>query len=140
VARVGLWLFGLGLVLCLAGCRTTGPVTAAPNTDVTVSAADRARFADNATWAPGQLAEHFDKHPEDYRSVQDYDRGARDTVRSGVAFTYVDREAGVERLGFYEPRSNRFTSLTRDGRRITTHFRPDRGAAYVQQLPESTYR
>jgi pyocin large subunit-like protein len=148
VARVAAaWLLGL---LLLAACSTAAPPAApepaAPTAAVAqaagdlVSASSREDFATHATWAPGQLQEHFAKHPEGYRSVEDYDRGARATIRLGAAFTYLDREAGVRRLGFYDPDGNRFTSLTRDGRRITTHFRPERGAAYVRQLPDSTYR
>jgi hypothetical protein len=52
----------------------------------------------------------------------------------------VDRESNAERLGFFQKESNRFTGVTRDGRRITTQFRPDRGEAYVRGLDRSTYR
>ena len=62
------------------------------------------------------------------------------TERTGTAFTYVDRESNVERLGFYLKEGNRFIGVTRDGRRITTQFRPDRGESYVRGLNRSTYR
>lgn len=117
-------------VACAARAITSAPV---------VSTVERERYAAEAGWAPGQLEAHFQKHSEGYRSIQDYDRGARETIRIGVAFTYRDRETGEKRLGFYDRSSNRFTGLTGDGRRITTHFRPDQGERYVRSLPESTY-
>jgi hypothetical protein len=72
--------------------------------------------------------------------VEAYDASARETIRLGFAFTYHDRESNADRLGFYHKESNRFASVTRDGRRITTQFRPDRGEAYVRGLDRSTYR
>ena len=74
-----------------------------------------------------------------WASESDYDASARETIRIGTAFTYVDRESNVERLGFFQKESNRFIGVTRDGRRITTQFRPDRGEAYVRGLNRSTY-
>lgn len=105
-----------------------------------VSAAERERYASEATWAPGQLEAHFQRHPEGYASVEEYDQGARETILRGVAFTYRDRTTNQPRLGFYERDANRFTALTYDGRRIPTHFRPDGGESYVRNLEESTYR
>jgi pyocin large subunit-like protein len=95
-----------------------------------------------ATWAPGQLTAHFDKHGRErpYRTAQEYDAAARETIKGGTYFTYVDRESDAERIGFYDKGGNRFTGLTRDGNRITTHFRPDRGEAYVRGLERSSYR
>jgi hypothetical protein len=103
---------------------------------------DRERIAREATWAPGQLREHFEKHGREgpWPSESAYDAAARETIEIGTAFTYVDRESNAERLGFYLKDANRFTGLTRDGRRITTQFRPDRGEAYVRSLTRSTYR
>ncbi len=113
----------------------------APATSASVvSPSDREKYATEATWAPGQLQAHFQKHPEGYKTVEEYDRGARDTIRRGVAFTYVDRETNERRLGFYDRDTSRFTALTQDGRRITTHFRPDQREQYVRRLPGSTYR
>jgi hypothetical protein len=103
---------------------------------------DRDRIVRDATWTPGQLASHFEKHGREgpWASESVYDASARETVAQGTAFTYQDRESNAERLGFFEKASNRFTAVTRDGRRITTHFRPDRGEAYVRGLTRSTYR
>ena len=103
---------------------------------------DRDRIARDATWAPGQLQAHYEKHGQErpWATEAKYDAAARDNIRSGTAFTYVDRESNVERLGFYDPEYNLFTAVTRDGRRITTLFRPDRGEAYVRGLDRSTYR
>jgi pyocin large subunit-like protein len=103
---------------------------------------DRERIAERATWAPGSLESHFEKHGREgpYRSAAEYDRAARDTIRTGTAFTYQDRESNARRQGYYDKTGNRFTGLTRDGARITTHFRPDRGEAYVRGLEDSTYR
>ncbi len=131
------WLMLAAVLLVAAqgaGCATR-VVTSAQ----VVSSVERERYATEARWAPGQLEAHFQKHPEGYSSIQDYDRGARETIRIGVAFTYRDRETGERRLGFYDRSSNRFTGLSGDGRRITTHFRPDRGEQYIRSLPESTY-
>jgi len=156
------------LLLVLAGCRpgsAVGSTTATPGASPTPAAArseapaaarenasaarsagtvdvDREQIARQATWAPGQLQEHFQKHGREgpWSTIEAYDASAREAIRIGVAFTYVDREANAERLGFYQRDSNQFTSVTRDGRRITTHFRPDRGDAYVRGLERSTYR
>jgi pyocin large subunit-like protein len=100
------------------------------------------RLAREATWAPGQLQAHFDKHGQEgpSPSAEAYDASARETIRLGREFTYVDRTTNQRRRGFYEPQSNRFTAVTEDGRRITTHFRPDDSERYVRGLPGSTYR
>jgi hypothetical protein len=165
-SRVRLGALGLAIVLLLAaltGCRGVAvgeaAAPAAPKGGQAASApakpnvsapakpggsvdVDRARIAREATWAPGQLRGHFEKHGEEgpWASESVYDGSARETVGIGTSFTYVDRESNAERLGFYQKESNRFTSVTRDGRRITTHFRPDRGEAYVRGLNRSTYR
>ena len=73
-------------------------------------------------------------------SQQAYDISARETIRVGKPFTYLDRESNARRRGFYDPASNRFTAVTQDGKRITTHFRPDNGERYAHGLTESTYR
>ena len=111
------------------------PATGAPSVDVT-------RIARDATWAPGALIDHFGKHGNEgpWADTGAYDRSARDTIRTGREFTYIDRTASVRRRGFYDAPGNRFTSVTEDLRRITTHFRPDNGERYVVLLPESTYR
>ena len=134
--RVLLALTALLLTLCSA----CGPSTPAPVAAV-ASDVDRERFA-QATWARGQLDSHFSKHGREgpYRSVAEYDAAARETIRIGTFFTYVDRESNAPRAGFYDKQSNRFTGLTQDGARITTHFRPDRGETYVRRLERSTYR
>lgn len=129
--------------------KTTG-ATAAKPTSATAQAAkpaapadvDRDRIVRDATWTPGQLANHFEQHGREgpWASESVYDASARETVTLGTAFTYQDRESDAERLGFFEKASNRFTAVTRDGRRIATHFRPDRGEAYVRGLTRSTYR
>lgn len=102
---------------------------------------DTERIAREARWAPGQLLAHFEKHGKEGRhaTVEAYDASARETIRMGRPFTYVDRETRVRRRGFYEPQARRFTAITEDGRRITTHFGPDGGERYVRGLPESTY-
>ena len=103
---------------------------------------ERERIATRATWAPGSLQSHFEKHGAEgpYRSVEEYDRAARDTIRVGTRFTYQDRESNAQRRGYYDKAGNRFTGVTRDGARVTTHFRPNRGEAYVRGLEDSTYR
>jgi pyocin large subunit-like protein len=100
------------------------------------------RIAREATWAPGQLQAHFEKHGREgaHATAPAYDASARETIRVGRRFTYRDRESRARRQGFYDVSSNRFTAVTEDGRRITTHFRPDNGERYVRGLPETTYR
>jgi pyocin large subunit-like protein len=132
------------LVLALAGCRgaTVGQAASAPTKPGGTVEVDRERIAREATWAPGQLRAHFEKHGKEgpWASESEYDASARETIRVGTAFTYVDRESNAERLGFFQKENNRFTGVTRDGRRITTLFKPDRGEAYVRGLERSTYR
>ena len=103
--------------------------------------ADRERYA-QATWAPGQLETHFQRHAAEgpYQTAEQYDAVARETIRRGTMFTYVNRESGTHRIGFYDTSGNHFTALSRDGRRITTYFRPSRGEAYVRGLERSTYQ
>jgi pyocin large subunit-like protein len=156
----GLFLLACLLtLLLLGGCRgaTVGPSASAsskPATDQPTPApakpagsadrvdVDRERIAREATWAPGQLRAHFEKHGKEgpWASESQFDASARETIRIGTPFTYMDRESNAERLGFYHRDSNRFTAVTRDGRRITTQFRPDRGEAYVRGLERSSYR
>jgi pyocin large subunit-like protein len=127
----------------LPGLAATQPATSAAAAKAAGSSAlDRERIARDATWAPGQLRAHFEKHGREgpWSSEAAFDASARETIRLGTAFTYLDREADVERLGFYHRESNRFASVTADGRRITTQFKPDRGEAYVRGLTRSTYR
>jgi hypothetical protein len=132
------------VLLAFAGCRTAtaGQAASAPAKPGGAVEVDRERIAREATWAPGQLRAHVDKHGREgpWASEAEYDASARETIRIGAAFTYQDRESNAERLGFYHKDSNRFTGVTRDGRRITTQFKPDRGEAYVRGLDRSTYR
>jgi hypothetical protein len=128
-----------------AGERTVAPASSKPASQGGSSGSvevDRERIARDATWAPGQLQAHFEKHGTEgpWASESAYDASAREVIRVGTLLTYVDGTANVERLGFYHRDSNRFTAVTRDGRRITTQFRPDRGEAYVRGLARSTYR
>ncbi len=142
-------LFALVLV-CLGGACSraepgppVAPVSASPASTVTGSpSVDVTRIARDATWAPGSLVDHFGKHGNEgpWADAGAYDRSARDTIRTGRDFTYIDRTANVRRRGFYDASGNRFTSVTEDLRRITTHFRPDTGERSVVLLPESTYR
>jgi pyocin large subunit-like protein len=127
------WLLALVVLVFLAACAPAAATPIAPQLDAETIAA-------RAVWAPGELEAHYRKHPDGYRSVDEYDRGARETIRVGRRFDYRDTQSNAPRLGFYDPETNRFTALTADGRRITTHFRPDRGERYVRGLPGSTYR
>ena len=131
-------------MLALAGCRSTtaGQATSAPTKPGGAVEIDRERIAREATWAPGQLKAHVDKHGREgpWATEAEYDASARDTIKIGTTFTYMDRESNAERLGFFQKETNRFSGVTRDGRRITTHFKPDRGEAYVRGLDRSTYR
>src|SRR5262245_51703370 len=144
VSRGALVLALLLVVLALVGCRsaTAGQAVSAPTKPGGSVEVDRERIAREAAWAPGQLKAHVDKHGREgpWASEAEYDASARETIRIGTSFTYIDRESNAERLGFFQKETNRFSGLTRDGRRITTHFKPDRGEAYVRGLDRSTYR
>jgi pyocin large subunit-like protein len=126
--------------LSLAGCDATR--LAPPGEAEAAGSPESARIARDATWSPGQLQAHFAKHGRagGHASAQAYDASARETVRTGREFSYVDRTAQARRRGYYDPPTNRFTSVTEDGKRITTHFRPDTGERYVRGLGESTYK
>src|SRR5262245_7347897 len=104
----------LGVLLALAGCRgaTVGQTAAQAKPGGSVEV-DRERIAREATWAPGQLRAHFEKHGDEgpWPSESAYDGAAREAIRLGTAFTYQDREANVERLGFYLKDANRFAGL-----------------------------
>lgn len=140
LAILALALASTVLAACQSSSGITGPGAVVVSTDV--AGANRQVWAQNASWAPGQLQEHFQKHGREgpYASADEYDRGARDTIVHGTPFTYVDRESRAQRLGFYHTETNRFTSLTADGQRITTFFHPDRRSAYVRGLDNSTYK
>ena len=116
------------------------PAEAAPAAPARSAAAEQ--IARSATWSPGQLQAHFAKHGREgpYATTAAFDASAREAIRVGQEFTYVDRTTQARRRGFYDPPSNRFTAVTDDGRRITTHFRPDNGERYVRDLPGTTYR
>jgi pyocin large subunit-like protein len=140
---------GLMLAGCRAGASATPGQAASSPTAVVAPAkpagsatVDREKIAREATWAPGQLHAHFEKHGAEgpWPSESAFDASAREAIRLGTDFTYVDQESNAQRLGFYHRESNRFVGVTRDGRRITTQFRPDRGEAYVRGLDHSTYR
>jgi pyocin large subunit-like protein len=94
------------------------------------------------TWAiRSRLHDHFRRHGAEfpYRTVVEYEASALDTVATGERFTYSDPSSGDLRIGFYDKARNHFTSVTANGRRITTHFRPRDGEQYVLTLPNSTY-
>ncbi len=142
-------LFALVLTWVVGACSVAEPrPPAAAVVGVPTAAASHGAFVDvtriarEATWAPGALADHFGKHGSEgpWPDAGAYDRSARDTIRAGQMFTYTDRSANVRRRGFYDASGNRFTSVTEDLRRITTHFCPDNGERYVVLLRESTYR
>jgi pyocin large subunit-like protein len=128
------------VALALAACDATRMVP--PGAAEAAGSPEGARIARDATWSPGQLQAHFAKHGREggHASAQAYDASARETVRTGREFSYVDRTAQARRRGYYDPPTNRFTSVTEDGKRITTHFRPDSGERYVRGLGESTYK
>lgn len=131
----------LAVALSLATGCTAWPLaaTSAKDTDCCIGPTPNP-VAASAVWGRGELAEHFEKHPETYRSEREYDEGARETIRLGARFTYTDTQTSAPRVGYFHKPSNRFTGLTGDEKRITTHFRPDRGERYVAGLPRSTYR
>jgi pyocin large subunit-like protein len=140
LAILVLALMGTAVTACQSAGGVMSPAAVAVSSDAI--SAERQAWAQNASWAPGQLEEHFRKHGREgpYASAVEYDRAARDTVVNGILFTYVDRESRAQRLGFYHSSTNRFTSLTADGQRITTFFHPERRDSYVRGLDRSTYK
>ncbi len=132
------------LTVWVGGCQpvlTSSARSGAPTAQAASSTSAKAsQVAQAAVWAPGALDDHYQKHPEGYGSMQEYDQGARDTIRRGTRFTYVDSQTDAPRVGYYEESTNRFTGMTADERRITTHFKPDRGVTYIRNLDQSTYR
>ncbi|MGH2351358.1 MAG: hypothetical protein ACRDJN_07050 [Chloroflexota bacterium] len=136
------------MVLSSAACDATQAASHRPSTDggnaetVAAHSAAAERIARDARWSPGQLQAHFAKHRQEgpYATARAYDASARETIRIGQAFSYVDRTTRARRRGYYHSESNRFTAVTEDGRRITSHFRPESGERYVRNLPESSYR
>jgi hypothetical protein len=97
--------------------------------------------AETARWRNAEdLAEHAAEHgPElGLLSAAEYDASARETVRQGRRFLYQDRGTGRTRVGYFDPRSGRFTALSHDEATILTHFYTDR--QYVRRLPSTTYR
>ena len=98
--------------------------------------------ADTARWWNDQDWKHFLDHGREVgaRTVVEYDRSARRTIRLGKRFTYVDPDYGVQRVGYFTPSNGRFTALNSRETRILTHFVPDSAEQYVRDLPESTYQ
>jgi pyocin large subunit-like protein len=93
-------------------------------------------------WAnKGKLLGHFRKHGSKfpYATVQEYEDSSLETVNLGTQFTYTDSGTGAPHIGYYDKGTNRFTGVTGNGRRIVTHYPPDRGEKYVQELLDSTY-
>jgi pyocin large subunit-like protein len=69
-----------------------------------------------AQWPdPDYLQDHFELHREelDVQTIEAYDQSARATIRAGRRFTYTDRRSGETRIGYYDPRTRRFTALSR---------------------------
>jgi pyocin large subunit-like protein len=93
------------------------------------------------SWPSGPtLRSHYQDHGYKfpYYTLREYEDSSIETVRIGTPFTYTDA-TGRPRKGYYHQPSNRFTAVTADGRRIVTHFPPDRGEKYVEELLNSTY-
>jgi hypothetical protein len=85
------------------------------------------------------LERHFRLHGRRLRTrtIEGYDRSARETIETGTQFAYWDVATDDWRRGYYDRLTERFIAVTDDGTQIVTHFRcPER---YVEQLPRSTY-
>jgi hypothetical protein len=80
-------------------------------------------------FAPGRLMPHFQKHAPEfgYRTVAQYLRGAQQLVRGGKGIQTFTRANG-DKL-FYNPATNEFAVLSRDGI-IRTYFKPTDGINY----------
>ena len=95
-----LFLAVLGLLACDATrAAAPGPNGVAEAPPARSEAA--ARIARTATWSPGQLQTHFAKHGREgaYESPAAFDAGARETIRVGKEFGYVDRTTLARRRG-----------------------------------------
>jgi pyocin large subunit-like protein len=86
------------------------------------------------------LEEHFRDHGAEVgaSTVDEYDRSARTTIRVGVRIPYEDRTTGLTRIGYFQPRSRKFTALTEDETIILSHFRAE-SEGYVHRLRRRTY-
>jgi hypothetical protein len=72
------------------------------------------------------------------RTIEEYERSSYTTIRQGRTFTYYDRGAQADRVGYFDRATHKFTAVTEDGTYIVTHFRADT-ASYARRLPRSTY-
>ena len=97
--------------------------------------------ADQAPWfSEWERSNHFRKHGARLGTptVEAYDGSARGTIRAGRRFTYRAPEKDEPRVGYYDARGERLTTLTYDEAVIVSHFAcPER---YVRRLPDSDYR
>ena len=99
---------------------------------VTVTSAQRPEWA-----SPKELTKHYNKHHQAVGAKDEkaYDRSARRTIQVGEPFTYTWKEQ--PRLGYFEPRTGKFTALMRDRSLILTHYVETLEG--VRNFPDSTY-
>jgi hypothetical protein len=71
------------------------------------------------------------------RTVEEYDRSAKETIVVGTSFEYQDDFTEEWWIGYYDQLTERLTILTDDDRWIINHFRCPEG--YVERLTGSTY-
>jgi hypothetical protein len=83
--------------------------------------ASRAR---SAVWPDPSLYEHFLRHHLGLglKWVTEYEASARRTIEVGKRFEYTSK-GGQPRVGYFHAATLRFTALTRDERRIVSHYR-----------------
>ena len=87
------------------------------------------------------IEDHFEDHKDEFDAItiEEYEASVLDTIDVGQRFTYTDRGSRRQHVGYYDPATGRFTGVSRSGRRIFTHFRPENGKDYVRALLDSTY-
>ncbi len=93
-----------------------------------------------ARWASqARLNRHFRRHGGEVGApdAASYDASARQTIRTGVRFTYRDLITQEMRIGFFDPSTGRFTALSEDGTTILTHFVTTE--TYIRSRPDLTY-
>src|SRR4051794_24661701 len=68
----------------------SAPAVAAPAKPSSSVEVDREQIAREATWAPGQLQAHVEKHGSEgpWPTEAAFDASARETIRIGTVFTY----------------------------------------------------
>ncbi|MBI3966865.1 MAG: hypothetical protein HY329_14630 [Chloroflexi bacterium] len=85
-----------------------------------------------------EFMDHLRRHGLEfgYLDPVEYGESARQTIRDGIRFTFR-HESGDDRVGYFNPANDHFTSLSDDESVIFTHFITNE--TYVRSRQSSTY-